>query len=85
MNASPRKLNLDEWDDRYEQLRRDGLREPGLRRAAAASCRPRKGFPAGAIAVRQFARRAAALEFSADGKRAACIRPAPAATKLSAR
>ncbi|MGD0743852.1 MAG: 2-hydroxyacyl-CoA dehydratase family protein [Verrucomicrobiota bacterium] len=29
MNTSPRKLNLDEWDDRYEQLRRDGLREPG--------------------------------------------------------
>jgi hypothetical protein len=29
MNAAPRKLNLDEWDDRYEQLRRDGLREPG--------------------------------------------------------
>jgi hypothetical protein len=29
MNTSPRKLSLDEWDDRYEQLRRDGLREPG--------------------------------------------------------
>ncbi len=29
MNTSPRKLNLDEWDDRYEQLRRDGLRETG--------------------------------------------------------
>ena len=29
MNTAPRKLNLDEWDDRYEQLRRDGLREPG--------------------------------------------------------
>jgi len=29
MNTSPRKLNLDEWDGRYEQLRRDGLREPG--------------------------------------------------------
>ena len=29
MNTSPRKLNLDEWDDRYEQLRRDGLREAG--------------------------------------------------------
>ena len=28
MNASPRKLNLDEWDGRYEQLSRDGLREP---------------------------------------------------------
>ena len=28
MNTSPRKLSLDEWDDRYEQLRRDGLREP---------------------------------------------------------
>jgi hypothetical protein len=28
MNTAPRKLNLDEWDDRYEQLRRDGLREP---------------------------------------------------------
>ena len=28
MNAAPRKLNLDGWDDRYEQLRRDGLREP---------------------------------------------------------
>jgi hypothetical protein len=26
---APRKLNLDEWDARYEQLRRDGLREPG--------------------------------------------------------
>jgi hypothetical protein len=29
MNSSPRKLNLNEWDDRYAQLRRDGLREPG--------------------------------------------------------
>ena len=29
MNTSPRKLNLNEWDDRYEQLRRDGLRESG--------------------------------------------------------
>jgi hypothetical protein len=29
MNTAPRKLNLDEWDDRYEQLRREGLREPG--------------------------------------------------------
>jgi len=29
MNTAPRKLNLDEWDDRYEQLRRDGLRESG--------------------------------------------------------
>lgn len=29
MNLSPRKLSLNEWDDRYEQLRRDGLREPG--------------------------------------------------------
>jgi hypothetical protein len=29
MNTLPRKLNLDQWDDRYEQLRRDGLREPG--------------------------------------------------------
>ena len=28
MNAAPRKLSLDEWDGRYEQLRRDGLREP---------------------------------------------------------
>ena len=28
MNASPRKLTLDEWDDSHEQLRRDGLREP---------------------------------------------------------
>jgi hypothetical protein len=28
MNTSPRKLNLDGWDDRYEQLRREGLREP---------------------------------------------------------
>jgi benzoyl-CoA reductase/2-hydroxyglutaryl-CoA dehydratase subunit BcrC/BadD/HgdB len=28
MNATPRKLNLSGWDDRYEQLRRDGLREP---------------------------------------------------------
>ena len=28
MNTLPRKLNLDEWDDRYQQLRRDGLREP---------------------------------------------------------
>ena len=28
MNAAPRKLNLDEWDDRYEDLCRDGLREP---------------------------------------------------------
>ena len=27
MNASPQKLNLDQWDGRYEQLRRDGLRE----------------------------------------------------------
>jgi hypothetical protein len=29
MNIAPRKLNLDEWDDHYDQLRRDGLREPG--------------------------------------------------------
>ena len=29
MNAAPRKLNLDEWDGRHEQLRRDGLCEPG--------------------------------------------------------
>ncbi|MGO8836039.1 MAG: 2-hydroxyacyl-CoA dehydratase [Limisphaerales bacterium] len=29
MNASPRKLNLDGWDGRYEQLHREGLREPG--------------------------------------------------------
>jgi hypothetical protein len=29
MNPAPRKLNLDEWDERYEQLCRDGLREPG--------------------------------------------------------
>ncbi len=28
MNTAPRKLSLDEWDGRYEQLRRDGLREP---------------------------------------------------------
>ena len=28
MSAAPRKLSLDEWDDRYEKLRRDGLREP---------------------------------------------------------
>jgi hypothetical protein len=29
MNLAPCKLNLDEWDDRYEQLRQNGLREPG--------------------------------------------------------
>jgi hypothetical protein len=28
MNTSPRKLSLDGWDDRYEQLHREGLREP---------------------------------------------------------
>jgi hypothetical protein len=28
MNGSPRKLNLDQWDGRYAQLRRRGLREP---------------------------------------------------------
>ena len=28
MNAAPRKLNLEQWDARYEKLRRDGLREP---------------------------------------------------------
>jgi hypothetical protein len=28
MTAPPRKLTLDDWDARYEQLRRDGLREP---------------------------------------------------------
>jgi hypothetical protein len=28
MNTAPHKLNLDEWDERYQQLRRDGLREP---------------------------------------------------------
>ena len=28
MNTPPRKLSLDQWDGRYEQLRRDGLREP---------------------------------------------------------
>jgi hypothetical protein len=29
MNNAPRKLNLAEWDNRYEQLQRAGLREPG--------------------------------------------------------
>jgi len=29
MNIAPRKLSLDEWDDHYDQLQRDGLREPG--------------------------------------------------------
>ncbi len=29
MNLAPHKLNLDEWGNRYAQLRRDGLREPG--------------------------------------------------------
>jgi hypothetical protein len=28
MNAAPRKLSLDEWDDRYTRLHRAGLREP---------------------------------------------------------
>ena len=28
MNDAPRKLNLDQWDARYEKLRRGGLREP---------------------------------------------------------
>jgi hypothetical protein len=28
MNAAPRKISLDEWDNRYAQLHRDGLREP---------------------------------------------------------
>ena len=28
MNAAPRKLSLDEWDDRHAQLHRAGLREP---------------------------------------------------------
>jgi hypothetical protein len=28
MNAAPRKLSLDEWDDRYDQLRGAGLKEP---------------------------------------------------------
>ena len=28
MNAVPRKLTLDEWDDRYTRLHRAGLREP---------------------------------------------------------
>jgi hypothetical protein len=28
MNAAPRKLSLDEWDDRHAQLHRTGLREP---------------------------------------------------------
>lgn len=28
MNAAPRKLNLDQWNDRYVQLRQDGLCEP---------------------------------------------------------
>jgi hypothetical protein len=28
MNIAPRKLNLDEWEHHYDQLRRDGLREP---------------------------------------------------------
>ncbi len=28
MNAAPRKLDLSAWDERYEQLRRDGLGEP---------------------------------------------------------
>jgi hypothetical protein len=28
MNAPPRKLDLGQWDARYEELRRDGLREP---------------------------------------------------------
>jgi hypothetical protein len=28
MNAAPRKLNLNAWDERYEELRRASLREP---------------------------------------------------------
>ena len=28
MNLAPRKLNLEQWDERYEQLRRGGLRQP---------------------------------------------------------
>jgi len=28
MNAAPRKLSLDEWDDRYDELRCSGLSEP---------------------------------------------------------
>ena len=28
MTAAPRKLNLSEWDERYAELRRAGLREP---------------------------------------------------------
>lgn len=28
MSTAPRKLTLEQWDDRYEQLRRAGLREP---------------------------------------------------------
>ena len=51
MNTAPSKLNLAEWDDRYEQLQRGGLREPSYRRAAAAARRPRKRSPAATIAV----------------------------------
>ena len=28
MNTAPRKLNLSAWDERYDQLRHAGLREP---------------------------------------------------------
>ena len=28
MNSAPRKLTLEEWDERQEQLRRQGLAEP---------------------------------------------------------
>jgi len=28
MNAAPRKLSLDEWDERYDRLREAGLKEP---------------------------------------------------------
>ena len=31
MNDAPRKLNLDQWDARYEKLRRGGLRAGGVR------------------------------------------------------
>jgi hypothetical protein len=44
MNARPRKLNLQEWDDRHAQLRRQGLREPGYGGPLRRHVRRQKDF-----------------------------------------
>jgi len=77
MNALPGKLNLSEWDDRYEQLRAGGLSEPAY------------GGPLRRHVIRERDFRLEQLRFdnspACSPKTSACIRPAPAAAKSSAR